>query len=53
MAGEVRQAGEARPGGDPNPFVDPEGYKAHVAQYEKSFEAAVAKQQAQAEAKGK
>lgn len=29
--------------GDPNPFVDPEGYKAHVDQYEKSFEAAVAK----------
>jgi len=28
--------------GDPNPFVDPEGYKAHVAQYEKSFEAALA-----------
>src|SRR5579864_3753364 len=28
--------------GDPNPFVDPEGYKAHVDQYEKSFEAAVA-----------
>jgi len=33
--------------GDPNPFVDPEGYKAHVDQYEKSFEAAVAKRQAQ------
>jgi metallo-beta-lactamase class B len=30
--------------GDPNPFIDPEGYKAHVDQYEKSFEAAVAKQ---------
>jgi metallo-beta-lactamase class B len=29
--------------GDPNPFVDPEGYKAHVDQYEKSFEAAVAR----------
>jgi metallo-beta-lactamase class B len=28
--------------GDPNPFIDPEGYKAHVDQYEKSFEAAVA-----------
>lgn len=33
--------------GDPNPFVDPEGYKAHVDEYEKSFEAAVAHQQAQ------
>ncbi len=33
--------------GDPNPFVDPEGYKAHVDQYEKSFEAAVAKRQTQ------
>jgi len=39
--------------GDPNPFVDPEGYKAHVAQYEKSFEAAVAKRQAQAAGKDK
>jgi metallo-beta-lactamase class B len=27
---------------DPNPFVDPEGYKAHVDEYEKSFEAALA-----------
>ncbi len=27
---------------DPNPFVDPEGYKAHVEEYEKSFEAALA-----------
>jgi metallo-beta-lactamase class B len=34
--------------GDPNPFVDPEGYKAHVDEYEKSFEAALAKRQAQA-----
>jgi metallo-beta-lactamase class B len=30
--------------GDPNPFVDPEGYKAHVDEYEKSFEAALARQ---------
>lgn len=29
--------------GDPNPFVDPEGYKAHIDQYEKTFEAAAAK----------
>jgi metallo-beta-lactamase class B len=33
--------------GDPNPFVDPDGYKAHVDQYEKTFEAAAAKRQAQ------
>jgi metallo-beta-lactamase class B len=33
--------------GDPNPFVDPEGYKAHVDQYEKSFEAALARREAQ------
>ncbi len=39
--------------GDPNPFVDPEGYKAHVDQYEKSFEAALARRQAQAAGNGK
>ena len=39
--------------GDPNPFIDPEGYKAHVDEYEKSFEAALARQMAQAESKGK
>ncbi len=37
---------EKRREGDPNPFVDPEGYKAHVDEYEKSFEAALAKRQA-------
>lgn len=37
---------KTRKPGDPNPFVDPEGYKAHVDEYEKSFEAAVAKRQA-------
>lgn len=36
---------EKRGPNDPNPFVDPEGYKAHVAQYEKTFEAAVARMQ--------
>lgn len=35
---------------DPNPFVDPEGYKAHVDEYQKSFEAALA---APAQGKGK
>ncbi len=38
---------EKRGPADPNPFVDPEGYKAHVEQYEKSFEAALARRQAQ------
>ena len=38
---------ESRREGDPNPFVDPEGYKAHVDQYEKSFEAAMAKRETQ------
>jgi hypothetical protein len=44
---------KARHEGDPNPFVDPEGYKAHVDQYQKIFEDTLAKQQAQAESKGK
>jgi metallo-beta-lactamase class B len=39
--------------GDPNPFVDPEGYKAHVDQYEKTFEAAVAKRDAQGSVRGR
>lgn len=39
--------------GDPNPFVDPEGYKAHVDQYEKTFEAAAAKLNAQGPARGR
>jgi len=39
--------------GDPNPFVDPEGYKAHVDQFEKNFEAALARQLAQGEGKYK
>jgi len=34
---------EKRGPGDPNPFVDPQGYLAHVDQYEKSFEAALAR----------
>jgi metallo-beta-lactamase class B len=38
---------------DPNPFIDPEGYKAHVAEYEKSFEAAVARGPAQGKGKAK
>jgi metallo-beta-lactamase class B len=39
---------QARKPGDANPFVDPEGYQAHVAEYEASFEAALAKQLAEA-----
>jgi len=41
---------EKRGPNDPNPFVDPEGYKAHVDEYEKSFEAALA---APAQGKGR
>ena len=44
---------EKRGPGDPNPFVDPEGYKAHVAEYEKSFEAALARQLAQPPGQGR
>jgi metallo-beta-lactamase class B len=33
---------KARKDGDPNPFVDPAGYKAHVDEFEKTFETAVA-----------
>jgi metallo-beta-lactamase class B len=38
---------EKRGPGDPNPFVDPQGYQAHVEQFEKTFEAALAKTQGQ------
>jgi metallo-beta-lactamase class B len=38
---------------DPNPFIDPQGYLAHVDQYEKSFEAALARPPAQGKGKGK
>ena len=34
---------EKRGPNDPNPFVDPQGYQAHVNQYEKSFEDALAR----------
>ncbi len=44
---------EKRGPGDPNPFIDPEGYKAHVDQYEKTFEAALARQKTQTDSKGK
>ena len=46
LAAKYEQLQKQGPGG-PNPFIDPEGYKAHVDQYEKSFEAAVAKRDAQ------
>ena len=36
---------EKRGPGDPNPFVDPQGYLAHVEQFEKTFEAALARTQ--------
>jgi metallo-beta-lactamase class B len=38
---------EKRGPGDPNPFVDPQGYLTHVEQFEKTFEAAVARIQGQ------
>jgi len=34
--------------GDPNPFIDPEGYQAHVTDFQKRFEDALAKEQAAA-----
>ena len=42
----------SRRAGDPNPFVDPKGYQDHVNQFEKTFEAALAKQLASAQSKG-
>ena len=44
---------KTRGDGDPNPFVDPTGYQAHVDEYDKSFEAALARQLAQANGQGK
>lgn len=41
---------EARKAGDPNPFIDPDGYQVHVDQFEATFEAALARQLAEAEA---
>ena len=38
---------KARGAGDPNPFVDPKGYLAHVDEFEKSFEEALARQKTQ------
>jgi metallo-beta-lactamase class B len=43
---------EKRGPNDPNPFIDPQGYLAHVDQYEKSFEAALARPPAQGKGKG-
>ncbi|HEY0962551.1 MAG TPA: MBL fold metallo-hydrolase [Pseudomonadales bacterium] len=39
---------QSRGPGAPNPFIDPEGYLAHVEEFETSFEAALARQQAEA-----
>jgi len=44
---------EKRGPGDPNPFIDPQGYLTHTDQYEESFEAALARQLAQGQGKGK
>lgn len=40
---------QARQPGDPNPFYDPRGYQVHVAEFEATFEAALARQLAEAE----
>ena len=44
---------EKRGPGDPNPFIDPKGYLAHVDEFEKSFEAALARPPAQGKGKAK
>lgn len=44
---------EKRGPGDPNPFIDPQGYLAHVDEFEKSFEAALARPPAQGKGKAK
>lgn len=45
---------EKRGPNDPNPFVDPQGYLAHVDEFDKSFEAAIARgAQGKGAAKGK
>jgi metallo-beta-lactamase class B len=44
---------KARRDGDPNPFVDPKGYLDHVEQFEKTFEAALARQQTQPQGRGR
>jgi len=35
-----------RRAGDPNPFIDPDGYQSHVDEFERSFEATLARQRA-------
>lgn len=44
---------KSRKPGDPNPFIDPQGYLAHVDEFEKSFEAALARPPAQGKGKAK
>jgi len=44
---------EKRGPGDPNPFIDPQGYLAHVDEFEKTFEAALARPPAQGKGKAK
>jgi metallo-beta-lactamase class B len=43
---------EKRGPNDPNPFVDPQGYLAHVDQFEKTFEEALARPQGQRQGRG-
>ena len=51
LADKYPKLATRRPG-DPNPFVDPQGYLAHVDEFEKSFEAALARQLAGTPARG-
>jgi metallo-beta-lactamase class B len=51
LAAKYPRLATRRPG-DPNPFVDPKGYQSHVDEFEKTFEAALAKQLAAAQSKG-
>ncbi|MEP7355557.1 MAG: MBL fold metallo-hydrolase, partial [Acidobacteriota bacterium] len=44
---------QARGPNDPNPFIDPQGYLAHVDEFEKNFEAAIAAPPAGARGGGK
>jgi metallo-beta-lactamase class B len=44
---------KTRGDGDPNPFVDPKGYLAHVEEFEKAFETALAQQKTAPQGRGR
>ena len=52
LAGKYPKLATRRPE-DPNPFVDPQGYRTHVDEFEKTFEAALARQLAQSKGEQK